>query len=78
MSEGIKGTTKVAFDDYHITNKMIRCQANSDLTFIFCFYYSTSNGNNYLVLSSFIIKDTCFEKGKTLAINYNGDLKEIK
>ena len=78
LNEGIKGTTMVAFDDYDITNKMIRCQANSDLTFIFCFYYSTSNGNNDLVLSSFIIKDTCLEKEQTKTINYNGDLKEIK
>ena len=78
LNEGIKGTTKVAFDDYHITNKMIRCQANSDLTFIFCFYYSTSNGNNYLVLTNFIIKERYLQLGETLTINYNGDLKKIK
>ena len=77
-SKSIKYPGKISYGKFTIIDKMIRCQSNSDLTFIFCFYYSTSNGNNYLVLTNFIIKERYLQLGETLTINYNGDLKKIK
>ena len=44
-------------DNLNIQNKMIRCEMNSNLTFIICFYHSKNNTENYFVSKTFIIEN---------------------
>ena len=47
----------ILFIDMNIQNKMIRCQINSYLTFIICFYHSKDNDENYLTKTIFDIEE---------------------
>ena len=43
LNKGINEPKKKIFNDMNIQNKKIRCQINSNSTFIICFYYSQNN-----------------------------------
>ena len=58
---------------------MIRCQTNSNSTFIICFYYSKDNDKNYLRTTIFNIKDKNLIKNKTYNVFNNSNvIKQIK
>ena len=57
LNEDINEPNEILFDDMNIQNEMIRCQINSDFTYIKCFYYSNNEYNHYLKLTKFRIKD---------------------
>jgi hypothetical protein len=57
LNEGINEPNEISFDNMNIQNKMIRCQINSDFTYIKFFYYSKDEYNHYLKLTKFEIKD---------------------
>ena len=49
LNEEINEPKKIIFNDMNnIQNKMIRCQINSNFTFIICFYYSSDNSFYYI------------------------------
>ena len=60
---------EIIINDMNIQDKMIRCQINSYLSFIKCFYYSKDNSKNYFSYSKFIINDNNIEKEETSNIN---------
>ena len=62
----------------NILNKMIRCQINSYLSFIKCFYYSKSNQQNYLSYENFSIKDNDISKGESLKLKISNYINQIK
>ena len=58
---------------------MIRCQINSNSTFIICFYYSKVNEKKYLGTTIFNIKDMNLIKNKTYNVfNSSKEIKQIK
>ena len=69
---------EIIINDMNIQDKMIRCQINSYLSFIKCFYYSKDNSKNYFSYSKFIINDNNIEKEETLNITVNNTIKQIK
>ena len=69
---------EIIINDMNIQDKMIRCQINSYLSFIKCFYYSKDNSKNYFSYSKFIINDNNIEKEETSNITVNNTIKQIK
>ena len=69
---------EIEINNMNIQYKMIRCQINSYLSFIKCFYYSKANSKNYFSYSKFIINDNNIEKEETLNITVNNTIKQIK
>ena len=61
----------------NIENKMIRCQLNSNLTFIICFYYSITNEKKIFATTIFRIKDMNLIKEKDAIISFDRELIEI-
>ena len=58
---------------------MIRCQINSNSTYIICFYYSKINSKNYFCSQTFRIKDMdLFEEKNSTVILENENLHVIK
>ena len=78
LYEDISEPKEIKFSDMNIQNKMIRCQLNSYLSFIKCFYYSKINNINYLFYSKFSIEDKNINIEETLNISVNETINQIK
>ena len=69
-------------DNLNIQNKMIRCEMNSNLTFIICFYHSKNNTENYFVSKTFIIENKTdgINLSKIYIYSYqvSSEIKQIK
>ena len=81
LNEGINKPKVKAFDIMNIQNKMIRCQINSNLTFIICFYYSKNNDQKKIFSKIFLVKDMNIHEENTTEIFYNEtiiDINQIK
>ena len=78
LDEGINEPKIIKFNNMNIQNKMIRCQINSYLTFIICFYYLIDNSKNYFTITIFNINDMNLIKGKTSNIMNTNIIKQIK
>ena len=79
VDEDINKPILIKFSGMNIQNKMIRCQINSNLTFIYCFYYSKDNKQNILTTTIFYIKDMNLIRNKTYIIfETNKDINQIK
>ena len=79
VDEDINKPILVKFSGMNIQNKMIRCQINSNLTFIYCFYYSKDNKQNILTTTIFYVKDMNLIRNKTYIIfETNKDINQIK
>ena len=69
-------------DNLNIENKMIRCEMNSNLTFIICFYHSKNNTENYFVSKTFIIENKTdginLSKIYIYPFNVSNEIKQIK
>ena len=72
----------IKMDNLNIENKMIRCEMNSNLTFIICFYHSKNNAENYFVSKSFLIEDKTdgidLSENYIYSYNVTREIKQIK
>ena len=78
LGGGINKQKEIAFNNMNIQNNMIRCQINSNSTFIICFYYSIINNQNKFFSDIFYINDLNLERKQDIKIFYNETLNEIK
>ena len=79
LNEEINEPKVIIFNNMNIQNKMIRCQINSNSTYIICFYYSIINSKNYFCSQTFRIKDMdLFEEKNSTVILENENLDVIK
>ena len=74
LNKGINKPKKIIFNDMNIRNKMIRCQINSNSTFIICFYYSKNNTEKNFVSTLFQIKNMNMFKDKTFTTIASRDI----
>ena len=67
------------FDDMNIKDKMVRCELNSNKTFIICFYYTLYNSRNNLASTIFYMENMDLIKGNTSHhFNVVNEIKQIK
>ena len=79
LNEEINEPKVIIFNNTNIQNKMIRCQINSNSTYIICFYYSIINSKNYFYSQIFLIKDmNLIEEKNPTVILENENLNVIK
>jgi hypothetical protein len=78
LNEGINKPKVQVFNNMNIEDKMIRCQINSNSTFIICFYYSKNNTEKYFVSTTFRIKNMNMFKEKTFTTIASTDINQIK
>ena len=86
INEGINEQKLIQFNNMNITNKIIRCDINSNTTFIICFYYSKNNSQNNnneqkIVGKTFIINNTELIQENTDVIfnkEFSGEINQIQ
>ena len=78
LNEEINEPKVIIFNNMNIQNKMIRCQINSNSTYIICFYYSIINSKNNFYSQTFLIKDMDLIKDRSTRILEDENLDVIK
>ena len=78
VNEEINEPKVIIFNNTNIQNKMIRCQINSNSTYIICFYYSIINSKNYFCSQTFRIKDMDLIEDRSTRILEDENLDVIK
>ena len=78
LNEEINEPKVIIFNNRNIKNKMIRCQINSNSTYIICFYYSKINSKNNFYSQTFLIKDMDLIEDRSTRILENENLGIIK
>ena len=70
---------EITFDNMNIQDKMVRCQLNSNSTFILCFYYTIYNSKNNLASTIFYMENMNLTKGRTsYHFNVVNEINQIK
>ena len=78
LNEGINKPKEILFNDMNIQDKKIRCQINSNSTFIICFYYSIINETKIFASTIFRIKNMNLFTQKKYTKIIDNFIKEIK
>ena len=79
LTKSINEPKEIKFNNLNINNKMVRCQINSNSTFIICFYYTKLNTNNNLISTIFHIKNMdLIIMGKNSTYHATNIINEIK
>ena len=78
LNEGINKPKEILFNDMNIQDKKIRCQINSNSTFIICFYYSIINETKIFASTIFRIKNMNLFTQKNYTKIIDNFIKEIK
>ena len=78
LNGDINEPKEIKLNDMNIQNKMVRCQINSNSTFIICFYYSILNVESYLTSTIFNIQKMNLIKANTSNIMNTNEINQIK
>ena len=78
LTKDINEPKFIEFNDINIQNKKIKCQINSNSTYIICFYYSILNGQKKFVITTFKIRNSDLLREKNSMKIVQNAINEIK
>ena len=71
-------SNKISLFNMNVKNNIINCQINSDLSYIYCFYYNNINNKNYIYTTIFSIENSNINIKETFEKEVNHIIKGIK